>query len=142
MDILGTVLSSEPGQVRVRVPTAACEGCAGGCAGRCSPLADERGACWSLDTPDTFQPGQAVRIRVGEGALGQAAWRGYGLALLGMVVGAAAGHALGRLAGWPADPLALAGLLAGTFLPRLFPSDPRLSIEPVPPQAKTDPGGN
>ncbi|KFN43739.1 hypothetical protein N790_10880 [Arenimonas malthae CC-JY-1] len=96
----------------------ACEGCAGGCRGRCNLFATGQDGVFHLAVADaeSYAPGQRLRLSIDDEALRRAAWRGYGVALLGLLLGAAAGHGLGRALGGPADLFALAGLVLGTFL--------------------------
>ncbi len=58
-------------------------------------------------------PGQRVIVAVSDRQLRQAALHGYGRALLGMVLGAAAGALLARWLGVASDPLVLVGLMLG-----------------------------
>lgn len=106
------------GTLRLRLLGSACDGCQGGCGGRCSLFATTDDGEFALSPPDGPLPqvGQRMRLQIDDAQLRRSAWRGYGLAWLGLVLGAAAGHAIGVF--WPAwsDLLTLAGLLAGTFL--------------------------
>ena len=62
-----------------------------------------------------FAVGQRARLLLDDSGLRRAAWRGYGLAWLGLVSGAVVGAAAGAVLGRHGDLLTLAGLLAGTF---------------------------
>lgn len=111
----------------------ACDGCAGGCRGRCNLFATGQDGVFHLVVPDAadYAPGQRLRLGIDDDALRRAAWRGYGVALLGLLLGAAAGHGLGRVLGGPADVFALIGLVLGTFLATRFskPALPEPRIE-------------
>ena len=135
------VLGCADGRVSLRLLGSACEGCVGGCGGRCNLFAGDGQGIVELDIPGAHHPvGERVRLALDDAALRRAAWRGYGRALLGLLAGAALGHALGRWLGGPADLLALAGLVLGTFLaarlskprlpePRLRPAGPSTNPE-------------
>ena len=99
-----------------------CEGCAGGCRGRCNLFATGDDGVFHVvvDGAADFLPGQRLRLSLDDEALRRAAWRGYGVALLGLLLGAAAGHGLARVLGAPADVFALIGLVLGTFLAARF----------------------
>lgn len=123
------VVASAAG-LRLRLLGGACAGC-GGCGGRCNLFATDEAA--QLELPSQggrFVPGQRVRLVLDDEALRIAAWRGYGLALLGLLAGAAAGQAAGWWFGAHADGLALLGLVAGTFAAVRF-SKPRLPAPQV-----------
>lgn len=110
---------------RLRLLGSACAGC-GGCGGRCSLFATDAAAL--VDMPaggDALAPGQRVRLVLDDEALRAAAWRGYGLALVGLLAGAASGHVVGRWLDADANVFALIGLVAGTFAAVRF-SKPRL----------------
>jgi hypothetical protein len=82
------------------------------------------------------QAGQRLRLCLDDASLRRAAWRGYGLAWLGLLAGAALGFGLGQLWGRYVDALTLVGLVAGTFAAvqsskRHLP-EPRLRLPPVP----------
>ena len=119
MEARATVLRVAEGRAWVRVSERP-----GGC-GRC----DEPGGCrsaklaYALKAPrEVFslpnligaQPGDAVRVRIAEGAALRAALVSYGLAALLLLVGAAGGHMLAG-EGNPDLP-ALAGAGAGLLL--------------------------
>ncbi|ODS64850.1 MAG: hypothetical protein ABS41_00090 [Arenimonas sp. SCN 70-307] len=120
------VLQCTDGRLSLRLLGSACEGCVGGCGGRCSLFAGNDGVV-ELEVPSdaVHPPGQRLRLAMDDGALRRAAWRGYGRVLLGLLAGAAAGQALGRALDFHADALSLAGLVLGTFLAARF-SKPRL----------------
>lgn len=111
----------------------ACEGCAGGCGGRCNLFAAGDDGVFRVVVEDAadFLPGQRLRLRLDNEALRRAAWRGYGVALLGLLLGAGAGHGLARAFGGPADVFALIGLVLGTFLAARFskPTLPEPRVE-------------
>lgn len=113
----------------------ACDGCAGGCRGRCNLFAAGDDGVFHVVVEDAagFLPGQRLRLSVDDEALRRAAWRGYGVALAGLLLGAAAGHGLGRALGGPADVFALVGLVLGTFLAARVskPSLPEPRVERV-----------
>jgi hypothetical protein len=111
------VCGSDGGQVRLRLLGSACEGCAGGCAGRCNLFATDGSGEFALPLPAGLPVvvGQRLRLFLDDASLRRAAWRGYGLAWLGLMAGAGLGFGLGQLWGRHADVLTLLGLLAGTF---------------------------
>lgn len=111
------VCGIDAGQVRLRLLGSACEGCAGGCAGRCNLFATNDAGEFALPAPAGLrvQAGQHLRLCLDDASLRRAAWRGYGLAWLGLVLGSGVGFGLGQLWGRHADVLTLLGLLAGTF---------------------------
>lgn len=132
------VCGSDAGHLRLRLLGNACEGCAGGCAGRCNLFATNDLGEFSLPAPAGLpvQAGQRLRLCLDDASLRRAAWRGYGLAWLGLLVGAALGFGLGQLWGRYVDVLTLVGLVAGTFAAvqaskRHLP-EPRLRLPPVP----------
>lgn len=130
------VLGQSAGRLRLELLGSACEGCAGGCGGRCNVFAGDAPARFEMDLPgpSRFVPGQPVRLRLDDAALRRAAWRGYGWALLGLVAGAAVGQLLGRALGLVPDLPTLIGLLLGTFLAAAI-SKPRLPQPEVIPAA-------
>lgn len=111
------VVAVDGGELRLRLLGSACEGCAGGCGGRCNLFATDGGGEFRMPAPASpdFVPGQQARLQLDDAGLRHMAWRGYGVAWAGLLIGASAGAALGRV--WPpyADALTLTGLLAGTF---------------------------
>jgi hypothetical protein len=111
------VCGSEAGVLRLRLLGSACEGCAGGCAGRCNLFATNGAGEFALPAPSGLpvHPGQRLRLCLDDAGLRRAAWRGYGVAWLGLLAGAGLGFGLGHLWGRHADALTLLGLLAGTF---------------------------
>lgn len=111
------VCASEAGRLRLRLLGSACDGCAGGCAGRCSLFATHAGGEFWMDSPSDLPvvPGDTLRLCLDDASLRRAAWRGYGLAWLGMLLGAGIGYGLGVLLGRHADLLTLLGLVSGTF---------------------------
>lgn len=137
------VCGSEAGQLRLRLLGSACDGCAGGCAGRCSLFAANHAGEFALPAPADLpvHAGQRLRLCLDDASLRRAAWRGYGMAWLGLVLGAGLGFGLGQLWGRYVDVLTLAGLLAGTFaavlsskrhLPEPQLRLPEVSLPPVP----------
>lgn len=114
-----------PGGLRLRLLGQACAGC-GGCGGRCSLFATDASTLVEMpEGGEGMRPGQRVRLVLDDEQLRIAAWRGYGVALLGLLAGAAAGQALGGWLGAYANALALLGLVAGPFAAVRF-SKPRL----------------
>ena len=111
------VCGSEAGQLRLRLLGSACDGCAGGCAGRCSLFAGNDAGEIAMAAPAglAWVPGQRLRLCLDDASLRRAAWRGYGMAWLGLLAGAAVGYGLGQLWGRHGDALTLLGLVAGTF---------------------------
>lgn len=107
------VAALAPGVVELELEAGACAGCAGGCGGRCNLF---ESAVAPLRLPhDTglVQPGQRVCLSLSRRMLRRAAFRGYGLALLGMLAGAGLGALLARVLDLPGDPLVALGLFAG-----------------------------
>lgn len=104
-------------RLSLRLLGSACDGCAGGCGGRCNVFAGTGRDDFELDVDDAseYVPGSRLRLRLDDQALRRAAWRGYGRVLLGLLAGAVAGQLLGLAWGRHADVLTLAGLLAGTL---------------------------
>jgi hypothetical protein len=107
-----------PDGLRLRLLGSACEGCAGGCGGRCSVFAADAQGELAMPSPPglSVQPGERLRLSLDDTVLRRAAWRGYGLAWLGLVLGAGLGHAIGLAWGRHGDVLTLCGVVAGTFL--------------------------
>lgn len=99
--------------LELELEAGACAGCADGCGGRCNLFANVAAPLrLPLDGRD-WQPGQRVALSLSRRALRRAAFRGYGLALLGMLVGAGLGAFLARVLGVDGDPLVAVGLFAG-----------------------------
>lgn len=111
------VRGSEAGQLRLRLLGTACDGCAGGCAGRCNLFATDDAGEIAVPAPAglTVAAGQRLRLCLDDATLRRAAWRGYGVAWLGLLAGAGLGFVLGQLWGRHVDALTLLGLVAGTF---------------------------
>lgn len=111
------VVAVDAGELRLRLLGSACEGCSGGCGGRCNLFATDAGGEFRMAAPPSrhFAVGQQARLTLDDSGLRLAAWRGYGLAWLGLMIGAGLGAAIGAMFGQHADLLTLAGLLAGTF---------------------------
>ncbi|MCB1561560.1 MAG: SoxR reducing system RseC family protein [Xanthomonadales bacterium] len=94
-----------------------CSDC-GGCGGRCdlfrTPAGDELTLdrqCFDLDPV----PGEAVQLRLSDRWLRQSAWLVYGLATLGMLLGAGLGWLAGYWLNAGVDLLTLIGAVAGTL---------------------------
>ena len=123
------------GRLSLRLLGGACEGC-GGCGGRCNVFSADRDGVVEIACPDgnRYAPGQHFRLSIDDAALRRLAWRGYGLALAGLLLGALAGLAFGKALGVAPDLPVLAGLLSGTFL------GPRFSNRHVPEPALAPPG--
>lgn len=121
------VVGASGRRLSLRLLGSACDGCAGGCGGRCSLFVGtgDQGFELEVDGAGGFPPGQRLRLRIDDQALRQAAWRGYGRVLLGLLAGALSGHVLGLALGQYGNVLTLAGLLSGTLLAARF-SKPRL----------------
>lgn len=111
------VCGHEAGQLTLRLLGSACEGCAGGCAGRCNLFATNDAGEFALPAPTglAVRDGQRLRLCLDDASLRRAAWRGYGVAWLGLMFGAGLGFGLGQLWGRHGDLLTLLGLVAGTF---------------------------
>ncbi|PKM06785.1 MAG: hypothetical protein CVV14_11070 [Gammaproteobacteria bacterium HGW-Gammaproteobacteria-4] len=99
--------------VTVRLDEGRCSGCATGCGGRCDLFRTDRQKQLTLAPGAHVVAGQYVILSVSDRQLRQAALHGYGRALLGMLLGAAAGALLARWLGVASDPLVLVGLLLG-----------------------------
>lgn len=141
------VVAVDAGALRLRLLGSACDGCSGGCGGRCSLFATDEDGEFRIDAPASghFAVGQLARLQLDDAALRRSAWRGYGLAWLGLVAGAAIGATTGALIGRHEDLLTLAGLLAGTFAAVRFSKrhlpEPRLNAmapEVLPPSSTSD----
>jgi hypothetical protein len=120
--------------VRVRLLGSACDGCSGGCGGRCNLFAGDAAGEVLVPRPPTppLRAGQRLRLVLDDRRLRAAAWSGYGRAWLGLLAGAGAGRLLALA--WPThvDLLTLAGLVSGTFLAVSFSNrqlpEPRLQV--------------
>lgn len=111
-----TVVAVAGSEVALRA-SGACSDC-GGCGGRCNLFLSDEAGRLSLPLARFRRAplaGEDVLLVMPEGWLARTAWRGYGVPLVGLLAGAAAGHLLAPLLGLPQDPLALAGALAGTL---------------------------
>lgn len=135
------VLAHADGRLSLRLLGSACEGCVGGCGGRCNLFAGDGQGVVELDAPgDTrYLPGQRLLVSMDDAALRLAAWRGYGRVLLGLLAGAALGHGLGLWLGRDADLLSLAGLLLGTFLAAGFSKQHLPGPALLPPRSPKNP---
>jgi hypothetical protein len=111
------VVRVSDGELGLRLLGRACDGCVGGCGGRCNLFASDEQQVFPLATSNAhdYAVGQQLRLQLDEATLRRAAWRGYGLAWLGLVGGAGLGAAVGAAWGRHADLLTLCGLLLGTF---------------------------
>jgi hypothetical protein len=129
------VVGVADGELRLRLLGSACEGCVGGCGGRCSLFAGDGDQLFPLATARArdYRVGQCLRLQLDDMRLRRAAWRGYGLAWLGLVAGAALGAATAVVLGRHADLLTLAGLLLGTFVAAGFSKrhlpEPHLAVD-------------
>lgn len=95
----------------------ACSDC-GGCGGRCSLFPDDQAGLLVLPLSrfaTAPRAGDALLLQVPEGWLARTAARGYGLPLLGLLIGGAAGHGACLLVQWPVDAGALVGAALGTL---------------------------
>lgn len=111
------VVRVSDGELGLRLLDRACDGCVGGCGGRCNLFAGDADQVFPLATASArdYSIGQQLRLQLDDATLRRAAWRGYGRAWLGLVAGAALGAAVGSAWGRHADLLTLCGLLLGTF---------------------------
>ncbi len=111
------VLAVAADGLRLRLLGRACDGCSG-CGGRCNLFGGDTDGEVSMPAPAGFpvRADQRLRLVLDDAALRAAAWRGYGHAWAGLLLGAAAGR--GIATAWPGhvDLLTLAGLVSGTFL--------------------------
>lgn len=111
------IVSVAGDRLRLRLVGSACSGC-GGCGGRCNLFAAD--AAGELDMPAPPGPsaraGDRVRLAIDDVALRRLAWRGYGGALAGLLLGALAGQAVALAWGRHGDLLTGAGLVVGTLL--------------------------
>ncbi len=129
------VLAVADRELRLQLLDSACEGCVGGCGGRCNLFAGDADRVFHLTTSAArdYCEGQHLRLQLDDTGLRRAAWRGYGLAWLGLLAGAGAGAAIGAAWGRHADLLTLCGLLLGTFaavhLSKRHLPEPRLAAE-------------
>lgn len=107
----------------------ACSGCNDGCGGRCNVFARTQEAELKLphDGQTSLSPGQKVTLTFSDRALRNAAYAGYGRALLAMLAGAISGHWLGIALDLPSDPMALMGLLVGVVLAAKRTGDSRIN---------------
>jgi positive regulator of sigma E activity len=112
------VIRLAAGSVQLQLLGSACSGCQGGCAGRCSVFATSQDGQLELPVPSgmLLEKGQSLTLRLDDLALRRAAWRGYGIAWLGLLLGAGAGQVLGMVWGQHGNVLVMLGLIVGTFL--------------------------
>ncbi|GAB2657503.1 SoxR reducing system RseC family protein [Arenimonas aestuarii] len=139
------VIGAHGRRLSLRLLGSACDGCAGGCGGRCSLFAGSGRDGFELEVDDAadFPPGRRLRLRLDDQSLRQAAWRGYGRVLLGLLAGAAVGQLVGLAWGRHVDALTLICLLSGTLLAARFskPHLPEPEILRVEADTNTDPPG-
>lgn len=111
------VTACGPAGVQFKPLGSACAGCDTGCGGRCA-LFDVDGGDLTLpaEAAPAVRVGDRVLLRLDDRSLRRAAHAAYGIALAGLLGGAASGHLLARALGLATDPLTLAGLVAGTWL--------------------------
>ena len=96
----------------------ACSDCSG-CGGRCALFRPARGDVLCLPRSKFARaprPGERWRLTLADDALLRQSVRGYGAALLGLLLGAAAGYALAQTLGLAPDLPTAAAALAGTLL--------------------------
>lgn len=112
------VLSVAAAGLRLRLLGSACDGCSGGCGGRCQLFGAGADGELTLPPPHALpvHVGQRLRLVLDDRRLRVAAWRGYGRAWLGLLAGAAAGRLVAIAMPAHVDLLTLAGLVSGTFL--------------------------
>lgn len=115
--------------VQLQLLGSACAGCGDGCGGRCNLFAPERDALLTLPrtAPLQLAPGDRVTLNFSDRALRNAAYAGYGRALLAMLAGAALGQLLAGALHLPTDPLVLTGLLLGVLLATRRTGDARVN---------------
>lgn len=121
------VLAVHPEALSLETDEAPCQGCSIGCRGRCNLFAPDAQGQFRLDglATDEFRVGDRVRIELDDLALRWAAYRGYGLALLGLLAGAGVGYGVSAaLISADASPMGLnpghdgptlVGMLIGLF---------------------------
>jgi positive regulator of sigma E activity len=119
----------------------ACSEC-GGCGGSCDLFRDvgrDAKAVLPLELfPEPPRPGERWHLVLADRELLAQAWTGYGIALLGLVLGAALAHGLFAGAGAMRDLATAIGALAGTLLALRFSKRRRagaLRVRRVPPHA-------
>jgi positive regulator of sigma E activity len=107
---LAEVIRVEADTIELRVD-AACTDCSG-CGGRCALLQSSESNLIQLPAPDprsALTVGQRVALQLDHNALLRQAWQGYGLPLMGLLLGAAALQPLGNAA-------AALGAVSGTSI--------------------------
>lgn len=112
------ILAVDGDALQLRLLEGVCSGCRDGCGGRCQLFAPAGGPecrVMASGVASGLRPGQTVVLELDDEALRRAAWRGYGLALAGLVLGALAGHGVASALGRDGDLPALAGLVSGTL---------------------------
>ncbi len=133
------IVALGPPAWRLRLLDARCATCVIGCGGRCHVFAsNDDGELDLVLASDAVPPGLAVGdivdLSLDDSQLRRSAWFAYGRVWLCMVLGAAAGYALGRGLGAGGDVLTLAGLVLGTsiavFLSKQDLAGPRLARVP------------
>ena len=122
------VLAVADAELQLQLLGSHCDGCVGGCGGRCNLFSGDGERVFRLATPAArdYRAGQQLRLQLDDAVMRRAAWRGYGLAWVGLLAGAGLGAAIGVAWGQYANLLTLCGLLLGTFL------GPRFSNRHVP----------
>lgn len=116
---IAEVIGEADGRWQLRGESSACQGCDNGCSGRCRLFvggSDGR-ISMPLGVHADLRAGQRVSLRIDDDALARAAWRGYGLALIGLLAGALLGFGSASwlaIEGWR-DAATLFGALTGTF---------------------------
>lgn len=95
-----------------------CSDC-GGCGGRCDLFRGSAGDELILDRASFSVepiPGDSVRLLLSDRWLRQSAWQVYGMATLGMLLGAGLGWLAGYWLNNAVDPLTLIGAVVGTLI--------------------------
>ena len=95
-----------------------CSDC-GGCGGRCDLFRTPAGDELTLDRQCFDRepvPGEPVQLLLSDRWLRQSAWQVYGMATLGMLLGAGLGWLAGYWLNSMADLLTLVGAVAGTLI--------------------------
>lgn len=131
----GIIVAIDALEVRLRPAAAVCAGCSIGCGGKCNVFQSDTSGDITLARRDDsrLQVGDRVRVHIDELALRRAAFAGYGIALLGLVLGAAAGYATALWLDISRDPATLLGLIGGTVLALRYSKHHRIDpmIEPL-----------
>lgn len=111
------VVSVEPKSITLRPLAATCSGCVG-CGGRCSlfPEQHERLVVGRDQQDDELRPNDEALVYLDEAMLLRQARMGYGLPLLGLLLGALLGRGLAQWLAIDADPMTALLALAGTLI--------------------------